>query len=116
MLRQPPISTLPATLLPYPTLFRSAAVGGQGGRFMHIHVDPEAHALNQRASPAGMLFLVVLIAGRMGAQTAGGAVHMNVGLINDTLAAPAHRTFAMQRLDMYLRAKQFHAEARAERA
>src|SRR3546814_7046143 len=58
-----------------------AALGWQRGRFMHIHVDPETHALNQRASPAGMLFLVVLIAVKMGAQTAGGAVHMNVGLI-----------------------------------
>ncbi|RIA37571.1 uncharacterized protein DUF1453 [Hephaestia caeni] len=93
-----------------------AALGWQRGRFMHIHVDPETHALNQRASPAGMLFLVVLIAVKMGAQTAGGAIHMNVGLITDTLAALALGMFAMQRLEMYLRAKQLLAEARAERA
>src|SRR3546814_16855690 len=81
-----------------------------------IHVDPETHALNQRASPAGMLFLVVLIAVKLGAQTAGGAVHMNVGLITDQLAALALGMFAMQRPEMYLRAKQFLAEARAEHA
>src|SRR3546814_5356385 len=81
---------------------------------MHIHVEPERHALNQRASPAGMLFLVVLIAVKMGAQTAGGAVHMNVGLITDTLAALALGMFAMQRLEMYLRAKKRSEEHTSE--
>ena len=38
-----------------------AAVGWQRGKMMHIHVDPETHALNQKASPAAMLFLVALI-------------------------------------------------------
>src|SRR3546814_13240947 len=50
-----------------------AALGWQRSRFMHIHVDPETHALNQRAAPAGLPFLVVLLAGKMGTQTAGGA-------------------------------------------
>ena len=34
-----------------------AAVGWQRGKMMHIHVDPETHALNQKASPAAMFFL-----------------------------------------------------------
>ena len=32
-----------------------AAVGWQRGKMMHIHVDPETHALNQRASPTAMI-------------------------------------------------------------
>src|SRR4051812_7451311 len=38
-----------------------AAVGWQRGKMMHIHVDPETHALNQKASPAAMFFLIALI-------------------------------------------------------
>src|SRR5690348_11960039 len=32
-------------------LLIGAAVGWQRGKMMHIHVDPETHALNQKASP-----------------------------------------------------------------
>src|SRR5262245_17028755 len=45
-------------------LLLGAAVGWQRGRLMEIHVDPETHELNQRASLAGMLFLVAIIAVR----------------------------------------------------
>src|SRR5690242_1260282 len=41
-----------------------AAVGWQRGTMMHIHVDPGTHALNQKASPAAMLFLLALVAVR----------------------------------------------------
>src|ERR1700749_1831653 len=42
------------------------ALGWQRGRMMHITVDPETHALNQRMSPAAMIFLVALIVVRTG--------------------------------------------------
>ena len=42
-------------------LAAGAAVGWQRGKMMHIHVDPETHALNQKASPAAMMFLIALI-------------------------------------------------------
>ena len=45
-------------------LLIGAAVGWQRGRMMQIHVDAETHALNQKASPAAMLFLLALIAVR----------------------------------------------------
>src|SRR5436305_4082091 len=41
-----------------------AAVGWQRGKMMHIQVDPETHTLNQKASPAAIFFLVILIAVR----------------------------------------------------
>src|SRR3954454_2941033 len=33
-------------------LLIGAAIGWQRGKMMHIHVDPETHTLNQKASPA----------------------------------------------------------------
>src|SRR3954452_4629597 len=46
-------------------LVLGAALGWQRGRVMHISVDPDTHALNQKASPAAMLFLIILIVVRM---------------------------------------------------
>jgi hypothetical protein len=45
-------------------LLIGAALGWQRGKMMHIHVDPETHALNQKASPAAVFFLIALIAVR----------------------------------------------------
>ena len=50
-------------------LLIGAAVGWQRGKMMQIHVDPETHALNQKASPAAMFFLIALIVVRSGART-----------------------------------------------
>ncbi|MBY8826700.1 CcdC protein domain-containing protein [Hephaestia mangrovi] len=94
-------------------LVAGGVLGWQRGKLMRIHVDPETHALNQQASIAGMAFLVVLVFGRFVAETASGSMHMNVGMIVDTLAALALGMFSVQRLEMYLRAKRMLAEARA---
>src|SRR5690348_11801393 len=45
-----------------------AAVGWQRGKMMEIHVDPQTHALNQKASPAAIFFLIALIVVRSGAK------------------------------------------------
>ncbi|MGN6374683.1 MAG: CcdC protein domain-containing protein [Sphingomonas sp.] len=94
-------------------LIAGGALGWQRGKLMRIHVDPETHALNQQASMAGIAFLLALIVVRYGAETAGGSMHMNVGMIVNTLAALALGMFSAQRLEMYLRAKRLLAEARA---
>jgi len=93
------------------------ALGWQRGRMMHITVDPETHALNQRMSPAAMIFLVALIAVRMGARALAenSAVHMNIAVITDVLVAFALGMFALQRLEMFLRAKRLLEDARAGR-
>src|SRR3954447_15427382 len=64
-----------------------AALGGQRGRLMHINVDPKTHALNQRASPAAMLFLIALIVIRMVARTALGQGHVSPAMLTDPLIA-----------------------------
>ena len=90
-----------------------AAVGWQRGKMMHIHVDPETHALNQKASPAAMFFLIGLIVVRMAAR---GMLGQNSGvspaMLTDPLIAFALGMFTVQRIEMYLRAKRLLEEAR----
>ena len=90
-----------------------AAVGWQRGKMMHIHVDPETHALNQKASPAAMFVLIGLIVVRMAAR---GMLGQNSGvspaMLTDPLIAFALGMFTVQRIEMYLRAKRLLEEAR----
>lgn len=94
-------------------LLVGAAFGWQRGKMMHIHVDPETHALNQKASPAAMLFLLALIVVRM---TARGLLGQDSGvspaMLTDPLIAFALGMFTLQRVEMYLRAKRLLKEAR----
>ena len=94
-------------------LLIGAAIGWQRGKMMHIDVDPETHAINQKASPAAMFFLIALIVVRMAArgnigQEGGGSPAM----LTDPLIAFALGMFTLQRVEMYLRAKRLLDEAR----
>lgn len=90
-----------------------AAVGWQRGKMMHIHVDPETHALNQKASPAAMIFLVVLILVRAGARgILGQDSNVSPAMLTDPLIAFALGMFTLTRLEMYLRAKRMLEEVR----
>jgi len=94
----------------------AAAVGWQRGKMMHIHVDPETHALNQKASPAAMLFLIVLIAVRAGARSVLGETSgVSPAMLTDPLIAFALGMFTLTRLEMYLRAKRLLEEVRGGR-
>jgi fucose 4-O-acetylase-like acetyltransferase len=102
-------------------LLAGAAIGWQRGKMMQIHVDPETHVLNQKASPAAMIFIVVLIAVRMSAKTilasgVGNDFHLSAMLVTDVLIALALGLFATTRLEMFLRARQMLAEVRGARA
>jgi len=95
-------------------LLIGAAVGWQRGKMMHIHVDPETHALNQKASPAAMFFLVILIVVRTGARSLLGAEsHVSPAMLTDPLIAFALGMFTLTRLEMYLRAKRLLEAARS---
>ena len=95
-------------------LLIGAAVGWQRGKMMHIHVDPETHALNQKASPAAMFFLIGLIIVRSGARTVLGQTSgVSPAMLTDPLIAFALGMFTLTRLEMYLRAKRLLEEARA---
>jgi len=99
-------------------LIVGAAIGWQRGKLMQIHVDPETHALNQKASPAAMIFIVVLILVRMAAKSVlasggGTGFHVSAMLVTDVLIALALGLFATTRLEMFLRARRMLDEARA---
>ena len=94
-------------------LLIGAAVGWQRGKMLHIHVDPETHALNQKASPAAMFFLIALIVVRMGAKSILGETGgVSPAMLTDPLIAFALGMFTLQRVEMYLRAKRLLEEVR----
>jgi hypothetical protein len=91
-----------------------AAIGWQRGKMMHIHVDPETHSLNQKASPAAMMFLIALIVVRAGARSVlGQESNVSPAMLTDPLIAFALGMFTLTRLEMYLRAKRLLDEARS---
>jgi membrane protein CcdC involved in cytochrome C biogenesis len=93
-------------------LLVGAAIGWQRGKMMHIHVDPETQALNQKASPAAMFFLVALIIVRMAARgIIGEEGGVSPAMLTDPLIMFALGMFTLQRVEMYLRAKRLLEEA-----
>ena len=94
-------------------LILGAALGWQRGKMMQIHVDPQTHALNQKASPAAMLFLLALIIVRMGARSMlGQEAGISPAMLTDPLIAFALGMFSLTRVEMYVRAKRMLEEAR----
>jgi hypothetical protein len=96
------------------------ALGWQRGRLMRIEVDPESHDVTMVQSPAAFLFIVVLIAIRSGLRGAAqnevvNFLHMSPASITDILVAFALGLLAVQRLEMFLRARRLLEEARRHR-
>lgn len=95
-------------------LLLGALIGWYRGKMMQIHVDPETHALNQKASPAAMAFLIMLIAVRAGARAViGESGAVTPAMLTDPLIALALGMFTLTRLEMYLRGKRLLEEARS---
>jgi len=94
-------------------LLAGAAIGWQRGKTMRIEVHPETGTLNQKASMAGVLFLVGLFAIKFAAQTGTLAFHVNVAVLTDAFAALALGMFTVTRIEMYLRARRLLEAARA---
>ena len=93
-------------------LAAGAAAGWQRGRMIHIEVDPETRALRATQSPFAILFILVLILIRSGLRAAlqsgeGGA--LDAATLTDMLIAFALGLLAVQRLEMYLRARRLLA-------
>lgn len=94
-------------------LIAGGVLGWQRGKTMRISVDPVTHEINQKASLAGMAFLLGLIVVRSGARIEGRAMHLDLGLLTDVFAVFALGLFAVQRVEMYTRARRLLAVARA---
>src|SRR5689334_11019863 len=77
-------------------LLIGAAVGWQRGKMMRIHVDPDTHALNQKASPAAMIFLIALVIVRSGARSILGETGgVSPAMLTDPLIAFALGMFTL---------------------
>ncbi|MEI9928702.1 MAG: CcdC protein domain-containing protein [Sphingomonas sp.] len=98
-------------------LLVGAVLGWQRGSLMRITVDPQTHSLSQKASPAAILFLLLLIVVRTGAREVaifnGPAMHFDVNVVTDALLALALGLLSVTRLEMYLRARRMLEEARS---
>ena len=92
-----------------------AAIGWWRGKTVAIHVDPVSGTLNQKASPLGMLVLLVLVGAKFAARSGGDAVHLDVASLTDALLGLALGTFTAMRVEMFLRGSRLLAQSRASR-
>ncbi|MFT3727792.1 MAG: DUF1453 family protein [Terricaulis sp.] len=94
-----------------------AIVGWYRGKMMRITVDPQTHALSQAASPFAMLFLIAVLGMRYGLRYVLGeeshAWGISVNLLADAPLVFAVAMFALQRVEMFIRAEKLLAQARA---
>ena len=97
-----------------------AVGGGLGwvrGSTMAIAVDQQTHALNVRASPAAIVFVLALVALRFGLRSVlvGNApfLHLSATLITDLFLVFAVGLLGVQRVEMAIRARRLLAQARS---
>jgi predicted anti-sigma-YlaC factor YlaD len=95
-------------------LLAGSAAGWQRGRFTRIALDPETRSFTSQASLAGMIFLALLFAARLGLrdyllQSTHGAAATAV--VTDVLIVFSAGLVTVQRLEMWLRCRRMLAEA-----
>jgi hypothetical protein len=98
-----------------------ALAGWWRGRLTRIEVNPETHELTSQASTIGLVLIFVLLAVRQGvriaADTNPGLFPVRAQSISEWLLGFALGLVAVQRLEMWLRARKLLAAARGgERA
>lgn len=93
-------------------LLVGAGVGWKRGTMMHIHVDPETHALNQKASPAAMLFLFALVLIRSLGRSLLGAEGVSPAMVTDPLIAFALGMLTLTRVEMFFRGRRLLGQVR----
>ncbi|TMJ15268.1 MAG: DUF1453 family protein [Alphaproteobacteria bacterium] len=102
-------------LLCVATLAIGAAAGWQRGRMIRIDVHPENHTLSATQSPFAVFFILALVLVRSGLRAAlqgGEGGLLDAATLTDMLIAFALGLLAVQRLEMYLRARRLLAAAR----
>ena len=94
-------------------LLAGGAIGWQRGKTMQIHLDAATGALQQKGSIWALAIIVVLVAIKLVVQSEGQALHFDANVLLDGLAALSLGLFAVQRLEMYWRAKRLLETAHA---
>ena len=100
------------------------AIGGPlgwwRGKMMNISVDPETQALNTKASPAAIIFIVALLVIRpllhQAATGEASTLHLSVSAITGAFMTMALGLIAVGRVEMAIRAKRLLNGARAAKA
>ena len=107
----------PPTPLGWAAAVAGAVAGGvlgwYRGRTVAIHVDPVTHRLNQKASPLGMLILLVIVGAKTAVRAEGQLAHLDVAVLTDAMLGLALGIFTAMRAEMYLRGSRLVAAARA---
>lgn len=99
-------------------LVAGGVVGWRRGALMRISVDPDTQVLNQQASPAAMLFILVIIVIRQGLRMEASQMGFNAAFLTgllfltDLLVVFAFGLLSTTRLEMFLRARRLLVEAR----
>jgi hypothetical protein len=96
-------------------LAAGAAAGWQRGRMIRIDVNPETHTLSATQSPFAVFFILALVLVRSGLRAAlqsGEGGMLDAATLTDALIAFALGLLAVQRIEMYLRARLLLAAAR----
>lgn len=100
-----------------PAFLAGAGIGFWRGRLTVVTVDPASHALTSRSSPAALYLLVAVLLVRMGLRylliSEASPLHINAALITDAFLVFAVGLVAVQRLEIWIRARRLLAEARA---
>lgn len=95
-----------------------AGLGWWRARFTHITVDPVTHELTSRASPIGMLVILVVFAVRLGvrsfAQQNGTTLGAWAIAIPDALLMMSVGLVCAGRIEIFLRATRLLSQARAK--
>lgn len=86
-------------------------LGWRRGKLMKIHVDPATGTLNQTASPAAMLFIVLILVARWGMKYEAAAYGINIMKVTDVMLAFAIGLLGATRYEMFTRAKRIMSGA-----
>lgn len=113
-----PAPTLGMVAADIAVLGAGGLLGWWRGRLTNITVDPDTHELTSRASPWGMLLILLVFGARyalrsFGTETAG-FLHVSVREVGDALMLLAVGIVCAQRLEIALRATRLLTEARAK--
>ncbi|MDQ2877973.1 MAG: DUF1453 family protein [Pseudomonadota bacterium] len=91
-------------------LAAGCVIGWYRGKSVAIHLDPATGKLMQRASPLAILILLALVLAKTAAPSIGSAERLDVAALTDALLMIALGTFAVMRLEMFLRARRLLAD------
>jgi hypothetical protein len=115
----PPLSG-PSLALLAAGLIVGSCLGWLRGRTMRIEVHPDTHDITARATPMGIMFILVLVVARMGMRGAALQNAPTIGLptaaVVDALVLMAVGMMVAQGLEMWLRARRLLGEAQAAKS